>query len=325
MPPNGLQVYYYSDNIIGLEWNRSFTLFDNTENAPTLRYIVYGYFNDSVTYSGQDEYFYKNETTLLMHEIFTNHLHVRPCGPYTVSFSVSAKFDEVGEGNMTDPEKITILPEKSTKTCEYNNRHVRHTSFHVVLGITIGASSLIVALIVITCFIVAICIIIRLQTVTKVVTDSEDNQSSISTDNEDALKISYYETVDELTSTEIQLSVVKMNPLSSSVYETIHEVISREDDVKMDPNCTYNTGKVASRDDGMKVDPNCAHETSTIDKVASRDEDVKMDPNCAYVTTRKATSRDDGVRMDPNCAYGTANDNVMHITCTDSHVHSLKV
>lgn len=315
MPPNGLQVYYYSDNIIGLEWNRSFTLFDNTENAPILRYIVYGYFNDSVTYSGQDEYFYKNETTLLMHEISADYLLVKHC-LYTASFSVSAKFDEVGEGNMTDPEKITNLPEKSTKTCGY---HVHHTSFHVVFGIIVATSSLIVVLIVITCIIVAICIVVRLHTTTK---DSVDNQSiSISTD---TLKISNYETVDnsELTSTEIQLGV-KMNPLSSSVYETIHEVISREDDVKMDSNCAYITGRVASGDDGMKMDPNCAYETTR--KAISSDEDVKMDPNCAYVTTRKVTSRDDGVRMDPNCAYGTANDNVMHITCTDSHVHSLKV
>ena len=55
LPPNGLRVYY-SNKIIGLKWNRSFTLFDDTRSTPTLRYIIYGYSNDSATLSDQDEY-----------------------------------------------------------------------------------------------------------------------------------------------------------------------------------------------------------------------------------------------------------------------------
>ena len=204
-----------------------------------------------------------------MHKIFTDHINVKACGLYAITFSVSAKFEEVGEGNMTDPEKISNLPEKSMQTCESDYFH--HTSFSIVFGVTIGFTILFIILcvILITCFTVAITISIRQHSV-KTVTNSEESikekiqlgvSNSATTPSSDldyANSTPHYETIDELTSKEFEDNII----------------------IRNNSNTAHNA---TSRDDGITVlYPNCAYET--VDEIKSREDDLKMDPNCSYGT-----------------------------------------
>ena len=49
---------------------------------------------------------YKNETVSLTHTIYLKDLDLLPCHLSAASFYVSAKFDEVGEGNISSPKGI---------------------------------------------------------------------------------------------------------------------------------------------------------------------------------------------------------------------------
>lgn len=266
-----------------------------------------------------------------MHKIFTDHIDVEACSLHTVIFSVSAKFEEVGEGNMTDPENIANLPEKSTRTCRYDTNPHR-TSFSVVLGISIFGSIILFTIAVITYFIIAYNIIqYRTKTVINSDKDTEEsikgsNHSSVnSTVSKEAQTLNctdsscMYENVDEVISREDDSSItVQMN--SNSAYKTTGKVMSIHDHVMLNPNCAYESagtaaakiircahetgGTVTSGDGGVMMNPNYAYETSN--KVTSRDDNVHMFLNSAYETAHKVKSREAGVMMNANCAYETA-------------------
>lgn len=133
LPPSGLRVNLQRDytldkyNIILLHWNRSQTLFnqDSRESQlhqPTLYYNIYGYINDS---ESEAEMFYHNKTTDLMHTINIERLvGIDQCNVTEAIFTVSAKYNQVGEGLRSNPIEIA----------KHDNVDIICSSLHVTLG-----------------------------------------------------------------------------------------------------------------------------------------------------------------------------------------------
>ena len=114
--PTGLNIYVSKQGSIEilLTWNRSLTLFDEMTTMNSLEYVIYGYFNTSDTVS----IFYRSTTEELAHTIYLesyesdgndNIVSICEHKQEDAFFSVSAKFAEVGEGNMSIPKIIANI------------------------------------------------------------------------------------------------------------------------------------------------------------------------------------------------------------------------
>ena len=80
------------------------TLFDKTDvNRQKPTYVVYAY----ISLNSSAHLLYRNETTSSSKNITLKDLNVTSaCNLINVSFYVSAKFEEVGEGNMSRPAEL---------------------------------------------------------------------------------------------------------------------------------------------------------------------------------------------------------------------------
>lgn len=139
-PPHEVIVYLEDNTDIDeimflLQWSHSITLFDNMYNRSqisTLSYIVYGYFNDTKTLSDEPDIFYRNKTRALVHRV---QLDAHDCRFKEALFSVSAEFEEVGEGAMSTPEKN--VNSSDGKICS-SGKQTKFTTNHVTVVVLVG-------------------------------------------------------------------------------------------------------------------------------------------------------------------------------------------
>ena len=124
LPPTGLQLKSSFNRELGtfqirLIWMPTMTLFDNTNvNRQEPTYVVYAY----ITLNSSVRYLYRTETTFSSKNITLEDLNVTSaCNLSTVFFHVSAKFEEVGEGNMSRPAELSGRDAKDIcKTGKYS-------------------------------------------------------------------------------------------------------------------------------------------------------------------------------------------------------------
>lgn len=119
LPPTGLNISGYLgnySNYIRLSWEPARTLFDKTDDDniqsreslienPRPHYVVYVYLESDI---GNSFLLYRNETATLSKTIRVRDLNLTSACNLSanISFYVSAKFDEVGEGNKSSPIRI---------------------------------------------------------------------------------------------------------------------------------------------------------------------------------------------------------------------------
>ena len=122
-PPTGLQLHISKETErykIRLSWTRPRTLFDEIDNddmqnrvsqhsTPRLHYVVYAYLES------ETDSLYRNETASLSDVVFIRDLNLPVCNLSALIFYVSAKFDQVGEGNVSSP--IGIDPSDADSIC----------------------------------------------------------------------------------------------------------------------------------------------------------------------------------------------------------------